>query len=197
MTAAPKIRFTPEEYLARERVSEFRSQYYRGEIFAMAGGNERHSDISVNLVWRLSQRLEGSGCKVLDKDMRIKVTANGLYTYPDASVVCGGPQFEDEKRDTLLNPIVIFEVLSPSTADYDRGTKFELYRGLESLREYIVVAQEHPFIERHVRQADDSWLLTEVRGIDQSLTIEAIGCTLPLGEIYRGITFGPPPECER
>lgn len=191
MSTAPKLRFTPQEYLARERVSQYRSQYFRGEIFAMAGGNERHSRICVNLVWRLAQRLEGGSCEVFDKDMRIKVTANGLYTYPDASVVCGGTQFEDEKRDTLLNPIVIFEILSPSTADYDRGTKFELYRGLESLREFIVVAQESPFIERHVRQADDSWLLTEVRGLEQSLAIEAIGCTLPLDEIYRGVKFGP------
>lgn len=190
MSTASIIRYTPQQYLARERAGEYRSQYYRGKLFAMAGGNERHSRISVNLVWRLAQRLEGGSCEVLDKDMRIKVAANGLYTYPDASVVCGGAQFEDEQRDTLLNPTVIFEVLSPSTADYDRGTKFELYRALGSLREYIVVAQEDPFIERHVRQADDSWLLTEVRGIEQSLAIAAIGCTLALEEIYRGVTFG-------
>ena len=191
MSTAPRLRYTPQEYLARERVSEYRSQYYRGEIFAMAGGNARHSRISVNLVWRLAQRLEGGRCEVFDKDMRIKVAANGLYTYPDASVVCGGAEFEDEKQDTLLNPLVIFEVLSPSTADYDRGTKFELYRGLASLREYIVVAQENPFIERHVRQPNDAWLLTEVRGIEQSLAIEAFNCTLPLTEVYHGVTFGP------
>ena len=191
MSTASIIRYTPQQYLARERVSEYRSQYYRGEIFAMAGGNERHSRISVNLVWRLAQRLEGGSCEVFDKDMRIKVAANGLYTYPDASVVCGGAQFEDEKRDTLLNPTVIFEVLSPSTADYDRGTKFELYRALESLKEYIVVAQEAPFIERHVRQPDGSWLLTEFRSMEQTLTIEAVGCMLPLAEIYLGVKFGP------
>ena len=193
MSTAPKLRHSPEEYLARERVSEGRHQYYQGEIFAMSGGNARHSRISINLVWRLSQRLDGGRCEVYDKDMRIKVNTSGLYTYPDASVVCGTAEFEDDKRDTLLNPLVIFEVLSPSTADYDRGTKFQLYRGLSSLREYVIVAQEQPYVEHHVKQPDGSWLLSEIRGLEESLPMEAIGCTLPLSEIYHHVTFGPLP----
>jgi Uma2 family endonuclease len=193
MSTAPKLRYSPEEYLARERVSESRHQYYQGEIFAMSGGNARHSRISINLVWRLSQRLDGGRCEVYDKDMRIKVNTSGLYTYPDASVVCGTAEFEDDKRDTLLNPLVIFEVLSPSTADYDRGTKFQLYRGLSSLRDYVVVAQEQPYVEHHVKQPDGSWLLSEIRGLEESLPMEAIGCTLPLSDIYHRVTFGPLP----
>ena len=193
MSTAPKLRYSREEYLARERVSESRHQYYQGEIFAMSGGNARHSRISINLMWRLSQRLDGGRCEVYDKDMRIKVNTSGLYTYPDASVVCGTAEFEDDKRDTLLNPLVIFEVLSPSTADYDRGTKFQLYRGLSSLREYVIVAQEQPYVEHHVKQPDGSWLLSEIRGLEESLPMEAIGCTLPLSEIYHHVTFGPLP----
>lgn len=193
MSTVPKRRYSPEEYVALERVSEQRHQFYRGQIFAMSGGNARHSRVSVNLVRHLDQRLQGGDCEVYDKDMRIKVNANGLYTYPNASVVCGNAQFEDEKKDTLLNPLVIFEVLSPSTADYDRGTKFELYRGLASLREYVIVAQEQAYIEHHVKQPDGSWLLSEIRGLEQSLSVVAAGCTLPLGDIYRRVTFGPLP----
>lgn len=187
-------RYTPEEYLALERVSQQRNEFHRGEIFAMSGGNARHSRISVNLVRHLDQRLEGGNCEVFEKDMRIKVDASGLYTYPDVSVVCGGAQFEDDKRDTLLNPIAIFEILSPSTADYDRGTKFQLYRGLSSLREYIVIAQHEAFIEHHVKQSDGSWLLVEIRGIEETLSIKAIGCSLPLADIYHRVTFGPLPS---
>ena len=150
MPAMPKPLLTPEEYLARERRAETKSEYLRGEVFAMAGASRAHNLIASNAAGELRQQLRDRPCEVYPSDMRVKVSPSGLYTYPDVTVVCGEPQFEDAEVDTLLNPKVLVEVLSPSTADYDRGGKFTHYRRLPSLQEYVLISQDRPLVEHYV-----------------------------------------------
>jgi Uma2 family endonuclease len=180
---------TPEEYLARERKAEFRSEYFAGETFAMAGARLPHILVVANLVRRLGNQLESRPCQVLSNDMRVKVSPTGLYTYPDVVVVCGKPQFEDENEDTLLNPTVLVEVLSESTEAYDRGRKFVHYRAIESLREYVLIAQDECRAERFERQPDNTWVLWSTDRMEETLRLPAIGCELPLAEIYHKVEF--------
>jgi Uma2 family endonuclease len=175
---------SPAEYLERERKAEFKSEYFEGEMHAMAGANCRHALIVTNLAGELRQRLKKGPCKVYSSDLRLRVSPTGLYTYPDVTVVCGDLQFADDQKDTVLNPVVIIEVLSTSTRDYDRGQKFQHYRTLPSLAEYLTVAQDAPHVEQCSRQADGRWLLTEFANLDQSLQLPAIGCELPMAEVY-------------
>ena len=142
MSAQPQSFLTPEEYLAFERQADFKSEYFQGETFALAGTSRRHNRLVVNLTISLGGKLLPKGCEVFANDMRVKVEANGPYTYPDLAVVCSEPRFEDTELDTLLNPELLIEVLSPSTEAYDRGRKFDLYRQLDSLTDYLLVAQE-------------------------------------------------------
>jgi len=191
MSAVPKSPFVnPEEYLVRERTSSERHEYFRGEMFAMSGVSYEHSLISTNILGRLHHDLRGRNCAVHGSDMRVKVSSTGLYTYPDVSVVCGNPQFDDSHVDTLLNPIVIVEVLSPSTEAYDRGVKSSQYRRLESLQEYVLVSQERVCVERFVRQGDE-WLLRESSSLDDSLRLDSINCTITLRDIYERVEFTP------
>jgi Uma2 family endonuclease len=196
MSAATKLKFTPEEYQARERRAEFKSEYFRGEIFAMAGASYDHTLIKDNLAREIGNQLKNGPCRVLTSDMRVKVEAAGLYTYPDIAVVCDDPKFEDAEFDTLLNPRVIIEVLSNSTERYDRGAKFRHYRNLASFQEYLLVAQHEPVIERYVRQGDDSWVLSTFMGIDAALAFQSIPVTVSLGDVYIGLTFTPPYSSE-
>jgi Uma2 family endonuclease len=189
MSALAKPRLTPEEYLARERKAEFKSEYFAGETFAMAGTSMKHSLIVANVVGELRPQLKRRPCHVYPTDMRVKVSPTGLYTYPDVTVVCGKPQFEDEKEDIVLNPTVVFEVLSESTEDYDRGRKFVHYRTIESLREYVLIAQDECRVERFERQPDSSWLLSVTDRMEDTLRLPAIGCELPLAEIYHKVEF--------
>jgi len=190
MTPASKPYFTPEEYLALEREAEYKSEYFAGEIFAMAGATRRHNLIGVNLGRELSLRLRDEPCETYVGDMRVQVEATGLYTYPDVVVVCGEPQFADAAEDTLLNPTLIVEILSPSTEAYDRGRKFAQYQRLASLREYVLVAQDQPRVERYVRQPDGSqWLLSTVTGQDGFAPLASVGCELPLAEVYARVDF--------
>jgi Uma2 family endonuclease len=191
MSAAAEPRCTIEEYLARERVASHKSEYYRGQIFAMSGGTPRHNTISVNMLASLRGRLRGTPCRPYNSDQRIRIPANGLSTYPDVSVVCGELQLDSQDRDAIVNPRVIFEVLSQSTESYDRGKKFDLYRQLEPLREYILVAQDEPHVERFVRQEDGAWLLSVFKGLEAVLELSTLACVLPLSEIYEDVTFGP------
>ena len=183
METAAKQHLTTQEYLAIERNAEIKSEFLDGEMFAMAGGTRRHSRIKVKLIGALEQRLSGSPCQVLDSDMRVKIEATGLYTYPDVSVACGDLRFEDEREDTLLNPKLIVEVLSDSTAAWDRGEKFWHYRQLQSLLEYVLVSQDI-LIEHYTRQSDDTWLLETVQDRDAILQLKSIKCSVPLAEIY-------------
>ena len=191
MSAVLKPQVTFAEYLAREQIAQFKSEFYRGEIFAMSGGSPQLSLITGNIATCLRSRLRGSPCRPYNSDLRIRVPANGLTTYPDVSVVCGELQLDPEDRHAINNPSVIIEVLSSSTASYDRGKKFDLYRGLESLREYILIAQDEPYVERFVRQSNDAWLLTVLKGTTAILELPSLGCQLPLSEIYEDVAFTP------
>jgi Uma2 family endonuclease len=188
MATAPKTRYTPEEYLALEATAEHRSEYYQGEIFAMAGGTPRHNDITLNLVASLRGKLKGGPCKAHAMDLRVQVSKTGLYTYPDVVVYCGETALQ---QNTLLNPRVIVEVLSPGTEKYDRGLKFQQYRQLPSLAEYILVSQETPHIERFVREENGTWRMTEAKGLDRTIELIALGCTLAFSEVYDGVAFEP------
>jgi Uma2 family endonuclease len=192
----PVSRLTPAEYLRIERAAPYRSEYFAGEMFAMAGGSPRHSLITMNVGSELRNRLKGRPCTAYESNLRIRVSATGLYTYPGASVICGELEFDDERQDTVLNPTLIVEVLSDSTEAYDRGKKFGHYRQLESLREYLLVAQDRPYLERFLRNADNTWTLTVASGLDQSLELPSIGVTLPLSEVYDKVSFaaGPAPS---
>jgi len=191
MSAAPQrvSQLTPGEYLEIERAATFRSEYYRGEMFAMTGGSPRHSRIKTNVLVELGLRLKGHECAPYDSDLRILVTATGLYTYPDASVVCGALMFDDERRDTVLNPTVLVEVLSASTEAYDRGKKFNHYRRIESLREYVLVSQDEPKIEHYLCCDDGSWKLTEAAGLEGTLHLPSLGIDVPLREVYDRADF--------
>jgi Uma2 family endonuclease len=188
MSTASK-RLLPKEYLAQERHAEFRSEYLRGEIFAMAGASFEHTSIKDNMAGEARNQLKGGPCRALTSDMRVKIDATGLYTYPDITIVCGEPKFEDNVFDTLLNPRVLVEVLSDSTEKYDRGTKFAHYRQVPSLAEFVLVAQDQPLVERYVRQADNSWLLTEFKGLSATFEFVSIPVRIPLAEIYAGVSF--------
>jgi Uma2 family endonuclease len=201
MTALPKRKLTEAEYLAIERAAEFKSEFFNGEMFpmqglggplGMAGATFVHNSVKENLSTALAYALRGGPSQVLSSNMRVKATA--LYTYPDILVVCGPPQFPDaESTDVLLNPAVIIEVLSPSTEKYDRGAKFRHYQQLPSLKEYVLVAQDEPVCERFVRQPNNSWLLTTVTGLTSTLAFATVEASVPLTEIYSGITFEEKP----
>lgn len=191
MSAIPAPRYTLDEYLARERVAEYKSEFYRGEIFAMAGGSPRHNRVSGNLFASLHNRLRGKPCRPYASDQRLRIPANGLSTYPDISIVCGELQCDELDHHGLVNPRVLIEVLSPSTEGYCRGKKFLLYRQLESLQEYVLVAQDEPLIERYVRQKDGSWLFTVFKGLEAELDFPTVGCSVPFSEIYEDVKFGP------
>jgi len=189
MSSQPSTFLTPEEYLEIERRAERKSEYFQGEMFAMAGTSLEHAEIIINLGRELGQRLKGRQCHVYSTDVRLRVAPNGLYTYPDVMVICGDPQLADGRRDTVVNPVLIVEVLSESTEAYDRGKKFDQYSTLPSLREYLLVAQDAPRIEQWSRQPDDNWLRFETSGRDSSLQLASSDCVLPLAEVYDKIEW--------
>ncbi len=180
---------SPEDYLALEETAEDRSEYYQGEIFAMSGASVNHNRIAKNTVTGLDAAFAGKPCEAFITDMRLLVRSNGLYTYPDVMVVCGPLQFASDRDDTLTNPIVIFEVLSKSTEGYDRGAKFELYRALESLQDYVLVDQYKIHVEHFHRLDDGRWILQEFNQLEAVLHLETVGATLPLEQIYRNVTW--------
>ena len=189
MSTKQKHRYTPAEYLELERAAEVKSEYLNGEIFLMSGASRRHNVITTNIVRELSAQLRGRPCETYMSDMRVQVSAAGLYTYPDVVIVCNQPVFEDRHFDTLQNPTVIVEVLSPSTEAYDRGRKFEFYRKLPSLREYLVVSQDAPHIDRFVVDDLGRWTLTDASGLDAALDVSSIDCSLRLADVYDRIEF--------
>ena len=189
MSRHPKPRITPQEYLALERKAEIKSEYLDGEIFAMAGVTREHSTIVNNIVTELTNQLKSRPCEVHGPDLRVKVSPTGLYTYPDISVICGEPQFEDEHFDTFLNPQVIIEVLSDSTESYDRGKKFANYRTLDSLREYVLVSQTEYRIERFYRQGQGNWIYSESTDPNGSIELTSVDCRLSLANVYDKVDF--------
>ncbi len=190
MTVHSKPSLSPEQYLAIERSAESRSEYLEGEVIGMTGASRRHSLITLNVGGELSRQLEDRPCEVHVNDLRLLVAASHLYTYPDVIVVCGDPKLTDQYQDTLTNPTVLIEVLSPSIEAYDRGTKFGYYRTLESLREYLLVAQDLPQVEQYIRQSTGQWLYSATSDLAASVVLPSIECQLPLERIYKKVRFG-------
>lgn len=189
MSTAPVRRLTPAEYLAAERASDQKHEFYRGEMFAMAGASRKHVAATADLLTWLNTQLRDDGCDVYGSDMRVEVERTGLYTYPDISVTCEHPEFADGHFDTLLNPQMIVEVLSPSTETYDRGKKFDHYRQLPSLKEYVLVSLDQPMIERYARVDEDRWTLDVAKGVEATVEIGLAETALPLAEVYRRVDF--------
>jgi Uma2 family endonuclease len=189
MVANPQKYYSPEEYLALEETAEYRSEYYRGEIFAMAGGSANHNRIAGNIYLSLRETLEGKPGEALITDMRLHVKKNSLYTYPDVMVVCSRIEYVKGRTDTLTNPVVIIEVLSDSTQAYDRGAKFELYRAIESLQDYVLVDQARVHVEYFHKLEDGRWLLAEFNELEAVLRLEAVNVELPLSRVYQRVEW--------
>ena len=183
-------KLSAEEYLEIERRSEFKSEFWIGEMFAMAGASKAHNTILANVIMHVGPQLKGRPCNIYPSDMRVRIPRSPSYKYPDVTILCGKSQFEDTHKDTLLNPTVIIEVLSPSTEAYDRGTKFQEYRKIESLQEYILISQDKIWIEHYVRQeASPFWTFSDAGELDASLELTSVGCTLSLAEVYDKVEF--------
>ena len=191
--AKPIHRLTEVEYLDLERSLESKNEFFDGEVFAMSGGTPLHSQIAANLIQVIGRRLSGGRCVVYTSDLRLKIQATGLFTYPDLSVVFGPIQFAAGTDDTVVNPTVIVEVLSDSTEAYERGAKFENYRRMPSLREYLLVGQKGPRIEQFVRQENEQWLLREAAGLDATLALPSLEIKISLAEVFAGVEFVPAP----
>jgi Uma2 family endonuclease len=182
-------RFTPEEYLRAERDSQQKHEYYHGEVFAMAEGTPDHSLAIANVTRELGNRLKGGPCRVYESNLRVRIPRTTLYTYPDVTFICGERQFDplDANKETVLNPAVVVEVLSPTTESWDRGGKFQNYREVDSLREYVLVSWDKALVETFLRQSDGTWVMNPTAGRDAIAPLKSLGIELPLAEIYDGV----------
>lgn len=174
---------SPEEYLELERKAEFKSEYYDGVIYDMAGGTEAHNLIVANVVIELGPQLKGNSCKLYPSDMKVRSSSRRFH-YPDVSVVCGDVKFHDGKKDIYTNPVLIIEVLSPSTSGYDRGIKFHSYQNIKSLKEYVLISQDEPLVEKYVRRSDGNWLYSKIEGLESGVEFSSINCRVSLTDIY-------------
>ena len=190
-TAPDRRRLTLAEYLLWEERSGGKHEFYRGEVFPMAGASLRHNRIATSILAKLHQQLEGRPCEPFGSDQRIRIGTIDLSTYPDVSVICGGVNIDPIDRHAATNPRVIVEVLSKSTENYDRGRKFEFYQHLKSFIEYVVVYQDEPKVIHYLREDDGSWTYKLLTGAEEQLRLESIDCELPFSAIYRNVEFGP------
>jgi Uma2 family endonuclease len=184
MSSLPSYYLSPEEYLATERQAEYKSEYVDGVIYALVGSSKRHNLITGNVIAELNTRLRKSPCEVYPSDMKVRVPDSRKFFYPDVSVVCNESRFADDERDVLLNPVLIVEILSESTAAFDRGKKFQSYQQIESLQEYLPVSQDECVVEHFLRQENDHWLYTKMSGLEGTLELPTVGCRLALRDIY-------------
>lgn len=184
MSTDPLRHLSPADYLAFDRQAETKHEYVGGEVFAMAGASVRHNLIVVNLATELNIQMRGRPCQVYASDLRVAASAAGPFYYPDVVAVCEQARLLDAERDTLLNPAVVIEVLSPSTEAFDRGLKFAHYRAIESLQEVVFIAQDAVRVEHFVRQPDGQWLLSDRSSLDAAVELPAIACRLDLGRVY-------------
>jgi Uma2 family endonuclease len=191
VSTQPKTFLTPEKYLEIERAADRKSEFYEGEMFAMAGAKRAHNLLVTNAVRELSLQFRGRPCEVYPSDMRVRVRPAGPYNYPDVIAVCGEPRFLDDREDTLLNPGLLVEVLSPSTEAYDRGRKFEQYKAIESLREYLLVASDRVHADLYTRQPDGRWILTSADSLEDSLMLESVGAQLGMADLYEKVDLQP------
>jgi Uma2 family endonuclease len=187
MSTQPNTPLTAQEYLDIERKAEFKSEFHNGEMFAMSGGSLAHSGLAARLIALFGSHLQSRGCAAYTSELRVLVESDGLYTYPDVSVVCGKPVLADQHADVLLNPILLVEVLSPSTEQYDRGTKAKLYRTIPSLRECLLVSQTTPETELYRRENGDDWRILTANTLDSTLELTSIDFRLSLRDLYQGI----------
>jgi Uma2 family endonuclease len=195
MSFQPKHRYSVDDYLALDRAADYRSEYVAGEVFAMGGASSRHVLIATNTAGELRNRLRNTNCQVYSSDLRIQADRGNAFHYPDVAVVCGRPEYRDPQNDTVTNPLLIVEVLSRSTRNYDRGDKFASYRRLASLREYILIAQEPCHIEHYVRMGGGIWEFSEMDDCRGSLVIPTLEIAIPLEEIYAKVELlEPEPE---
>ena len=192
MTTRPEARLTPEEYLRIERAAEWKSEYIDGEMFAMSGASWRHNVIVTNIVRLLGNQLLGGPCAVVSQDQRVATDQRRHYTYPDVVVVCDPPQFVDDQFDTVTNPSLIVEVLSDSTEKYNRGAKFERYRAVPSLAEYMLVSQDRLHVELYTRQVRGEWILREWNDSAAEIDIVSLRCRMKTTEIYANVNFDAP-----
>jgi Uma2 family endonuclease len=192
MTTRPEARLTPDEYLRVERAAEWKSEYIDGEMFAMSGASWRHNVIVTNIVRVLANQLFGGPCTVVSQDQRVATDGRRHYTYPDVVVVCDPPQFVDDQFDTVTNPSLIVEVLSDSTENYNRGAKFERYRAVPSLSEYMLVSQERIHVELYTRQAGGEWVLREWSDPAAEIEIVSLRGQIKIAEVYAAVTFDEP-----
>ena len=180
---------SPEEYLEAERAALEKHEYSQGEIFAMSGASLKHNKIFSNLFRDIAFKIKGKGCRPYGSNLRIHIPKNTLFTYPDISIICGEPDLTDDKFDTATNPSVLIELLSKSTRNYDKGEKFTLYRDIDSLQEYILVYTEKIYVEKHIRNADNSWQITEYKTLDSSFIITTFSLSFLLKDIYEDLSF--------
>jgi len=181
--------YTKEEYLEREASSEYKSEYYQNEIFAMAGGSPEHSIICFNLIGELREAVRNKDCTGFESNMKLELADADVYVYPDIMVVCGEIQLAENTRDVITNPLLIVEVLSPGTESFDRGRKFEYYQRLLSLKEYVLVSQEKPIVESYFRQDEDTWLYTVVKRTDKAVLFKSLEYKIAMKDIYHKIRF--------
>lgn len=189
MATVPQPWFTPEEYVVLEDQSEMKHEYHAGRMYAMSGASMPHTEIQVNLYREVSFSLKGTPCKMFPSDLRIWIEADGSMTYPDLSIFCAKPTSVKGLTNSFVNPICIIEVLSPSTESYDRGKKFDIYRQIPTLQEYVLIAQSEPAVDLFRRQQNGHWDYVPIRGINAILELTSASIQIPLGEIYLGITF--------
>lgn len=192
MSALPQPFYTVEQYLEQEEKAETKSEYLSGQIFAMSGGSPRHSEIGTTLARLVGNQVRHEPCRTYNSDLRVTIMQTGLKTYPDLTVVCGEPYFHPLDTNSLINPQVLFEVLSPSTEGYDRGEKWANYRQLDSLQEYVLVSQHTPQVEVYTRQDDGAWKFTATTAMDGKISLPSLGCELEMADIYEKIEFDPP-----
>jgi Uma2 family endonuclease len=187
---APKYNYiSPEEYLTMERTSDIKHKYYKGEVYAMSGASPRHNDIAYNINRLIAPFLHGKGCKLYGSDFRIHIPENELFTYLDFSIVCGKTETPEVYTDNLSNPTVIIEILSPTTKDYDRGTKFSLYRSIKTLKEYILIDSESVHIEFFTRQTNNTWTFKEFKNVSDTFFISPINFTIAIQDIYEDVNL--------
>lgn len=184
MASVPRYDLSPEEYLALERKAEFKSEYMDGVVYAFAGGSRRHNLIVANTIISLGGQLKGRPCKVYPSDLKVRVPKSKAFFYPDVSVVCGDDEFADDEQDVILNPTLIVEVASESTAAFDRGKKFLSYQQIDSLKEYLLISQDETLVEAYARQGNDTWLYTKMTGLEGRLSLSSIECELALTDVY-------------
>ena len=193
MSALSQPRYTPEQYLEMDRKAEGRSEYVAGEIMAMAGASREHNRITINIGTSLLTQTRGGSCEPFTTDLRVKGRTTGAFLFPDVVVGCDPLEFADDSVDILLNPVVIMEVLSPTTENDDRSWKFAHYRQLATLTDYVMLSHYQPLVEHYTRQTGSQWVLTELRGLEAVLRLPSIGCEMPLADIYERVEFAPDP----